>query len=259
MPHVENHPPGSVSWIELATTDQIAAKSFYTSLFGWSFEDRPMGPNGYYTMFRLEDRNLGAAYTLQEDQRTAGVPPHWMIYISTANADETTKRATELGGSVLCGPFDVFTYGRMSTIRDSTGAVFSIWQARDHSGFQIRDQHGTFCWADLNSPDQQRASKFYGDLFGWTTSPGHAGYMHIKNGENFIGGITSAQQQVSNAPPHWMIYIQVDDCDAATEKARRLGANIFVEPMTIENAGRMSIFADPQGAVLAVFQPLPRK
>jgi predicted enzyme related to lactoylglutathione lyase len=58
-------------------------------------------------------------------------------------------------------------------------------------------------------------------------------------------------------PPHWQIYFQVDDCDAATAKAKQLGANVFAGPMTIEHVGRMTILADPQGAVFSLFQPEP--
>jgi predicted enzyme related to lactoylglutathione lyase len=44
MPHIDKHQPGSFCWIELATTDQPAAKKFYSSLFGWQVNDMPMGP-----------------------------------------------------------------------------------------------------------------------------------------------------------------------------------------------------------------------
>ena len=54
MPHIDKHPPGVFCWIELSTTDQNAAKSFYSSLFGWARQDFPMGPNDFYTMFQLE-------------------------------------------------------------------------------------------------------------------------------------------------------------------------------------------------------------
>jgi predicted enzyme related to lactoylglutathione lyase len=47
------------------------------------------------------------------------------------------------------------------------------------------------------------------------------------------------------------------NCDAAAEKAKSLGARIHNGPMTIENVGRMAIIADPQGAVFAIFQPMP--
>ncbi len=44
MAEVTSHPPGAFCWIELGTSDQKAAKDFYTQLFGWSFTDNDMGP-----------------------------------------------------------------------------------------------------------------------------------------------------------------------------------------------------------------------
>ena len=44
MAEVTSHPPGAFCWIELGTSDQKAAKDFYTRLFGWSFVDNDMGP-----------------------------------------------------------------------------------------------------------------------------------------------------------------------------------------------------------------------
>ena len=53
--------------------------------------------------------------------------------------------------------------------------------------------------------------------------------------------------------------MHVRDADAATAKAKELGAKVYVEPMTMENVGRWSVIADPQGAVLALFQPMEHK
>ena len=55
MPTIEKHAPGTFSWIELATTDQTAAKDFYAKIFGWSSQDFPIGPNGVYTIFQAKD------------------------------------------------------------------------------------------------------------------------------------------------------------------------------------------------------------
>jgi uncharacterized protein len=255
MPHVEKHPPGAFCWMELATSDQTAAKTFYTSLFGWTFEDSPMGPNDFYTMFRLGGSNAGAAYTLRGDEAAMNIPPHWNLYVSVQSADAASKRAADLGGQVLAGPFDVASYGRMAVIRDPTGAVFEIWEPKEHTGFSVQPQSGSFCWADLNTPDPAAASDFYSGLFGWAVSDGETGYLHIKNGEAFIGGIPSAQQQDPHTPPYWLIYIQVDDCDRSTAKAKELGANVFFGPMSMENVGRFAVLADPQGAVFSLFQP----
>src|ERR1700687_6116483 len=98
MPVIEKHPNGSFCWMELSTTDQTAGKQFYASLFGWDPVDFPMGPEGVYTIFRLQGRDAAAACTLSKDLQDHGVPPHWMPYISTDDVDESTKRVTEFGG-----------------------------------------------------------------------------------------------------------------------------------------------------------------
>jgi predicted enzyme related to lactoylglutathione lyase len=87
-----------------------------------------------------------------------------------------------------------------------------------------------------------------------TGSKDGSGYLHIKNGDEYIGGIPPLEYQNPNAPPHWLIYMLVSDCDASTEKAKQLGARICMGPVTIEKTGRMTVFADPQGAVSALFE-----
>jgi predicted enzyme related to lactoylglutathione lyase len=93
-------------------------------------------------------------------------------------------------------------------------------------------------------------------LFGWKTAPVEqdtSGYLRIKNGDNFIGGIPPSKYRNPNAPPHWMIYILVSGCDSAAARAKELGGVLHMAPCTIGDIGRMAV---PQGAVFAVFQPL---
>lgn len=264
MPHIDQHKPGSFCWIELATTDQNAAKEFYGALFGWAAKDFPMGPDSVYTMFQLAGQDASAAATLRPDLRAAGVPPHWMIYIQVQSADTTAERAAKAGGKILAQPFDVMDVGRMAVIQDPTGAVFCIWQPNKGTGIHVVGEHGSLCWADLNTPDPARARRFYGDVFGWTFaedthSDPPSGYVHIQNGEEAIGGIPPLRPESAQIPPHWMSYFLVTECDAASAKAKQLGAKFCLGPMTIENVGRMSILSDPQGAAFAIFQPLPGK
>ena len=185
MPNVDKHKPGSFSWIELSTTDQNAAKTFYTSLFGWTVADYPSGPGNVYSIFGLKGRDVGAACTLPPEQRSQGVPPFWMIYIAVANADATVKQASGLGGKILAPAFDVMDLGRMAVIQDPAGVVFSVWQAKQKAGSTIGGEDGTLCWADLSTPDQAGAAKFYAGLFGWKLKAGvndTSGYLHIQNG-----------------------------------------------------------------------------
>lgn len=247
---MEKHPAGNFCWVELGTTDQAGAKAFYGKLLGWQATDYPMGPGGSYTMFRLEGRDAGAAYTLRPEMRAQGVPPHWMPYVAVASADETTQKAGRLGGTVLAPAFDVMDAGRMAVLRDPTGAVFSIWQAKRMPGIGIAGVN-TYCWADLSTPEPQRASEFYGELFGWQfmVSPQDpSGYLHIRNGEEWIGGVPPASSRPAGVPPHWMLWFEVADCDAAVATATAAGASVRMAPTTMERVGRIAVVADPQGA-----------
>ena len=68
---VEEHAPGDFCWMELATTDQAAAKEFYSGLFAWSFSEFPIGPNELYTVFQVDGREVGAASTLSRGRAEA--------------------------------------------------------------------------------------------------------------------------------------------------------------------------------------------
>jgi predicted enzyme related to lactoylglutathione lyase len=216
-----------------------------------------MGPDESYTMFCMPGGPVSAAYTMKANMQ--GVPPHWGLYIAVTSADETAAKATAAGGKVCAGPFDVMTFGRMAVLQDPTGATFMVWQPMQHTGIAVSGEPGTFCWADLNTKDQAAAAKFYAAVFGWEIAPGKddSGYLHIKNGEHFIGGMPPAAFQDPNAPPHWLLYFLVADCDASTAKAKELGATVYMGPQTLEGVGRWSIVADPQGAVSSLFQALP--
>ncbi len=250
--------PGEFCWMELGTTDQNAAKHFYESLLGWKSNDFPMGPSEAYTIFNLNGRDCAAAYTLRKDQLEHHVPPHWMLYIATENADESSRRAGELGATVLAGPFDVGDKGRMSVVKDPTGAYFSLWQPKESIGIGVAGVDNAFCWADLNTPDRDGARKFYSALFGWKFEPGEgkddSGYLHIKNGEHMIGGLPPAGMTPPGTPPHWMLYFQVADCDAAVTKLTGMGGRVYMPPTTIEGAGRMSVVTDQQGAGFSLFK-----
>ncbi len=256
MSHIEAHAPGAFCWFELATTNQAAAKEFYPALFGWEMTDTLVGPNDYYTTFRIGGRAAGAGYTMRDDEVALGFPSHWNLYVAVVSADDAGAKTVELGGKLLYGPFDVAYHGRMAVLQDPTGAVFHAWQAKKNIGIGIAGEPNTFCWADLSTPDQAAAGAFYSGLFGYSLPPGDGGYLHLQNGADFIGGIQSSAHRHPNTPPHWLVYIQVEDCDGVTEKARGLGARVYMEPTTMQKVGRIAVLSDPQGAVFALFQPL---
>jgi predicted enzyme related to lactoylglutathione lyase len=249
-----NITPGSFSWLELGTSDREGAIKFYTALFGWGYSEFPMGENGeMYTIFNLGERSTGAAYELSLEMTGNGVPPHWMLYVTVTDADATAARVAELGGKVIMQPFNVMDQVRIAVIQDPTGAHISLAQPINHTGLGVKEEPGGFAWADLCSTDAERASKFYVDLFGWSTYVGDSPYIHFKIGEEYIAGAMPGSLP-EGVPSHWMPYIMVEGCDASLAKAVSLGAKTVFGPVDLEGVGRFASFIDPQGAAISIYQ-----
>jgi predicted enzyme related to lactoylglutathione lyase len=84
-----------------------------------------------------------------------------------------------------------------------------------------------------------------------------SGYLHIKAGSEFVGGIPAAKDQNPQAPPHWLLYFLTRDCKASAKKAADMGARTFMPATLIEHVGTVAVMQDAQGAVFALFQGQP--
>ncbi len=258
---VSKHSPGTFCWVELSTSDQAAAKKFYSQLFGWGIHDLPIGPDSVYTMLQIKGKDVGALSQLDKDLLSQGIPPHWLSYVSVESADEAAKAVTAAGGKVMMEPFDVFDSGRMTVAQDPTGANFGIWQSRNHIGAQIHNENNSMCWHELATSDTTEAKNFYTKVFGWnavTKEYGPTVYTEFYLGEpaegKAIGGMLQMGAEWGKMPSHWMVYFAVGDCEAAVEKAQSLGATIMVSPTDVPNVGRFALIQDPQGAFFSVIK-----
>jgi len=243
MTDMKSYPPGVFCWTELATSDGKAATKFYTSLFGLTANEMPMGPNEPpYVMLQKKGKNVCALY---ENKKAK---PAWLSYVSVTSADDSAKKAKSLGAKLLSEPFDVMDVGRMANIQDQQGAKFAIWQPKKHKGADIINEPGTMCWNELSTNDLEAARKFYSALFGWKLkiSPG---YTEAHVGDVATGGMHDMAKEM---PPFWMPYFAVTDCDASLKKAKSLGVKEAFDPRDIPEVGRFSIMADPLGATFAI-------
>jgi predicted enzyme related to lactoylglutathione lyase len=249
--NVNVHPAGNFCWAELHTRDSDGAKAFYTGLFGWTFNDHDMGPDGVYTMFFKGEGTVGAGYVDTQ------APPHWGVYINVANVDETAEKARAAGGTVIAPPFDVMDVGRMAVLQDPTGAFFSIWQAKQHIGATVIDEPGAICWWELITNDVGAAGQFYSSVFGWTLKKdgvGGSDYTEFLNGGSSIAGMFAKRPEMGEMPSNWGIYFQVEDCDGSQARAVSLGGTSCFGPMDIPNVGRFATLADPQGAAFNILK-----
>jgi predicted enzyme related to lactoylglutathione lyase len=118
-----------------------------------------------------------------------------------------------------------------------------------------RYDHGVPSWVDIGTPDPTASLQFYAEVFGWEGQDmgEEAGHYTIvsKNGKQ-VAAITPAQDP---GPPRWTTYINVDDLDAVAKRVESAGGTVIVAPIDVMSAGRMAIFKDTTGAVIAGWQP----
>ena len=241
-----SHPPGTISWTDLTTSDLDAAKRFYGGLLGWEFEDVPIGDGQVYSMAKLRGVEA-AALSASADQ-----PPHWNVYVTVQSADDAAARARELGATILLEPFDVFDAGRMTVVQDPTGAAIAAWEPRGSIGARVVNGPGALSWADVMTPDPDAAARFYHEWLGWTTVevPEAHGYRVIRNGDRSNGGMQPLDPQVvgPDVPPNWFPYFGVADLDAAMAYVDEAGGRTIAGPIPVPS-GAFAIVADAQGAV----------
>ena len=247
---------GTPNWVDLQTTDQPAAKAFYTGLFGWDYDDQPMSEASdapVYSMAKLGGQYVAAIAPQSPDLAAAGAPPTWNTYLAVDSVDDAAARADAAGGEVLMEPFDVMDSGRMAFVADTSGAPVALWQANQHIGATLVNEPGALTWNELITTDPA-AARFYEQVLGLTTSTMDMGggvYTLFEAGGKQVGG--STQPPMEGVPNHWHVYFAVADTDAAAARAAELGGSVVVEPFDTP-AGRIALVTDPQGGAFSVIQ-----
>jgi predicted enzyme related to lactoylglutathione lyase len=115
--------PGAVTWGEHMSHDFEGAKAFYAAVFGYSYGD--MSGDGFsYATLLIDGKEVGGigAFPGGSD---AGHRPSWSVYFGTADTDKSVETALASGGQVI-RPASDSPYGRMATVADDQGAVFSL-------------------------------------------------------------------------------------------------------------------------------------
>lgn len=270
--------PGVPCWADTGQPDPKAATEFYGGVFGWEFEEKmPPGSEAQYLEARIGDKKVAAVST-----QPPFAPPEatWNTHIWVESADETAQKVRDAGGSVVAEPMDVMDAGRYAMFADPEGAVFGVWQPREHRGAELVNQHGSVNFNDLNTRDMAGAEKFYGAVFGWRaldmggfsmwTLPGYGQFLDeinpgtIENQkemgapEGFVDVVASIAPipDDSDVPAHWGITFAVDDADSAAERAAELGGTIVMPPTDMPWV-RATAITDPQGATFTASMFVP--
>lgn len=255
---------GAPSWVELATSDEAGALAFYGGLLGWSDDPQPMpeeAGGGAYHMAQIDGDNIAGLSKQQPQEAQQGIPPHWSVYLAVNDLDATLAKVEGAQGRVLMPSMDVMDAGRMAIITDPTGAPVGLWQAKQHQGFGRYGEPGAVTWCELLTSDTEPAAKFFQGVLGVTPETmdmtGQP-YTLLKAGDgpNESAGLMQKPEQMADMPNTWAVYFEVADADAATARARELGATVLSEPMDIP-PGRFAMIRDPQGAAFGIIKSVP--
>jgi len=279
MSEQDRYIPGVPCWIDTTQPDPRAAVAFYGDLFGWEFEDvmPPESPARYF-IARIRGGDVAAV-----GSQPQGAPPAavWNTYVWVADADETAAKVRAAGGRVLREPDDVGPWGRMAVFADPAGAVFCVWQAREHRGAAVVNEHASLNFNDLSTRDIDGARAFYGSVFGWEllevgggrmwALPGYGDFLEqrrpgmrenmAKMGaperfEDVVASIRPIGDDQPDGISHWGVTFAVDDADAIAARAAELGGSVPVQPFDAPWV-RMAVIADPQGATFTASKFVP--
>jgi uncharacterized protein len=109
--------------LELTTKDVSKAKEFYGSLFEWKLEDMPMGDGMTYTVIKTGKDPGGGMMAAMP-----GSPIAWMPYVLVQDVAKSTRKAKELGATIIKDKTDIPNMGAFSIIVDPTGATIGLFE-----------------------------------------------------------------------------------------------------------------------------------
>jgi len=264
------YPHGLFTWADVSVPDPAGGSKFYAELFGWDAADQHDPDGNYiYTMFHKNGKAAAGLAQLPAEVAAQGAPPAWTSYITVDNVDDAVAAWTAAGGNVVMPVMDVMTSGRMAVVADPQGAVVAFWQAGDSVGGEVFGEPGAMSWNELATRDSASSRDFYLKVLGWgfekfeaPDQPDGPEYWTIQldakesgqpyRDDKFNGGvITMDDTWPAEIPSHWMVYFTVADTDDTVGRLEALGGSVRVPPFDT-SAGRISVVADPQGAIFSV-------
>jgi len=246
---------GRFAWYELITTDVAAAQAFYTKVVGWGAPEAST-PGLPYTQFTAGKASVSGLMELPDEARRKGATPRWMGYVGVKDADTTADRLKALGGAVYVPPTDS-NIGRIAVVADpqtaNLGLVQELKTGQRQSPAEL-GKPGRVGWHELLAADWQKAFAFYGELFDWQRADAEIGptdtYQLFSAGGQTLGGMYTKRR--TDPVPYWLFYINVDDIDAAMERVRTGGGQVFEGPLEMPGGNWIARCGDPQGAAFAL-------
>jgi len=117
---------------------------------------------------------------------------------------------------------------------------------------------GAVVWRDLTVPNASEIKDFYAAVVGWKTAPHPMGdyddyNIFVPSTDEVVGGVCHARGENAKIPPYWLIYVAVENVEAAVAKCLELGGKVIDGPRKM-GEGSFAVIQDPAGGVLGIIE-----
>ncbi|WP_225833678.1 VOC family protein [Streptomyces sp. NK08204] len=244
-------PEGAPCWADAMFSDVEGARNFYGEVLGWTFGEAA-SEYGNYTQAYADGKAVAAVVPPVPGQEGQS---QWCLYFASPDAAATAAKIRENGGEVLMEPMQVGDFGTMCLAREPGGAVFGVWQAGTHEGFEATAVPGAYNWAEIFTRDPERTDAFLTAVFPYTVKQLEDDGVDFRvfdiGDDTVLGRMRMTEEFPPEVPSYINVYFGVSDCDEAVARATKLGAVLRFGP-TSSPFGRFAALSDPQGANFSV-------
>ncbi len=239
---------GQIQWRELMTPKPEDSERFYSELFNWKIKTEPFGPS-VYRLLHAGTKQVGGIMEFNK----AGIPAHWVSYVTVDDVDATANRAKQNGGTIANPPTDIPNIGRFAVLLDPQGAVtvaFKSAHPENEPKPSERPQAGEFCWEQLNTTAVDKGIAFYEKVYGWKTEA--QGGMKIFNAGS--AQVATVMQAPQGVPASWLTYVVVPKLADACKRAQTLGGKVLMDNIKVPGIGTYAVIQDNVGAIIGLFE-----
>jgi predicted enzyme related to lactoylglutathione lyase len=234
-----------------------SAESFYSAMFGWTFQAIHSGDVDY-AVARAPDGDVIAGLlqkALPTDERRQSA---WLTFIAVRDVDAAERTALANGAKSVSKPKSYAGRGRQAVLADPDGAVFAILASStgDPTGFigaagrmdlELAVGSGSRPGGHvLSNPVPLRPLRSTARRRRLHTSSYRATSMR--------GPASIPCPRTGHRRPHWLNFVRVVSADDAAAKAVSLGGKVLVQPYADRHGGKVAVIADPAGAPVGIME-----
>ena len=241
------HPSGTVTWLDLVTTDLNDAAGFYHGLLGWELTAEHRR-TGLHIVGEVDHHAVAGMMDSSEFEGGGGIA-RWTVFFRVERLEDSVGVAISEGGFLRLAPTTTAEGVRVALLEDPSGAVFGLIEQDPKFGIEPLTTTGGFVAAELHTDDLDVAD-FYRAVFHWVIidDPDSSSLIFERSGTSVAGLVADSPLMLTS--PRWVVYFEIEDLDEAVQRTEWLGGSVVA--LAADDEVPCAIVRDPEGAVLGL-------